>query len=225
MKTIHLIGVNHTNPEETKLISEVIHSVKPDIIFIERGQDTFKLMQEGINFRTMPDILKTRIMDYNMKGRMMHRLLGSVQMIKSIRTGTLFQSVDMTPAHKMGEAHNIDVIPIDRDISVTMNKLGDEVFNISNIREYREKIDKVGITPMHLDEDDLQSLRRYVEERRSVTPNVHSVMVDERDNIMVENINQNIQDGDTGVVVVGAVHAPGMIDILQDMGYNIEVHL
>lgn len=231
MKTVHLIGVHHNNPEETELIEQVIENVQPDVIFIEEGEERFSIMKDDMNVFKLAEITKTRIINYNMRGRMVRRIMAMQQIIDSIMHGTLFKSVDMRPAFEIGQKMNIDVIPIDKNISQTMNKLGKEAFNISNMQQFTKRFRKrmnskqSDISSKNINKDNLKSLRIVNERAKKTLPNIHRVLITDRDQIMIQNINKNMQTQNIAVAVVGAAHVPGISNGLKKLGYNVEVHL
>lgn len=235
MKTVNLIGVQHTNEEETVFIKTVISQVQPDVIFLELGEYRYKLIKEGVNLSTFMDMTKSRILGLNLRGRLVNNTLITVQAIQSLRSGTLFKSVDMKPAFMMGQELEIDVIPIDMEQHQIMNNLGTSTLNINNMQEFRQRFQKIRTEGTHdlrptskseiTDIDNLESLREMANRKKQVVPTYYKVLIEDRNEFMAENIIETMRNYDDGVAIIGALHVPGMITELQARGFDTSVYL
>lgn len=233
MSEVHLIGVQHTNEKETVFIKTIISQVQPDVIFLELGEYRLQLIKDGINLSRFLNRTRGYVFDLNFRGRLVTRTLTTAQMIQAIKSGTLFKSVDMKPAFKIGEQMDIDVIPIDMNQHEIMNKLGTEIININNMQEFTQRFTqrmsehKSGNLSNRNDFDinNLESLREIANRKKEVVPTYYKVLIEDRNEFMTQNITEEMRQHSTGLAVVGALHTPGLMDKLQAQGFNVEVHL
>lgn len=225
--TIHLVGVNHTDPNSEILVRETISNIQPNVIFLEVGDYRFERMKSDSKTKNIIELIKSRIIDLRPRGRVVHSVFSIRQLISMIITGTIPGNVDMIPALELGQEMGIEVIPIDMDQFRLMNKLGRSMFSLDALLSFnpRERIEFIHSFSINDATNSLEALEKLAYHIKQIIPARYSVLIEERNNLMVENIDQSMNRNDKAVVVIGALHVPGMTEQLEQRGYDIKVHL
>lgn len=226
--TIHLIGVIHTDLKSKPLVRTTINKVQPDIVFLEVGEYRLNMLQNNSRTEKLFISFRERIFKLRPRGRIIHSAVSINQMIRSIISeGVIVGNVDMLPAIKSAEKIGAEIIPIDMDQHTMMNKLGRSVFSIESLLNFnpRERIEFIRSIDFQHDITTLEGLSKIDHNMSRIIPQRYKVLVTQRNNIMTENIQQSINKNDTGVAIIGALHVPGMKENLEQLGYDVEVHL
>jgi pheromone shutdown-related protein TraB len=210
-KTITLIPTAHVSLASVELVKQTLSSQTFDAIFVELDQKRLHAMKHPQDFSTLD--LMSVFKRKEVGSLLMHLLLASFQ--KKIASNLdVPLGAEMKAAVDIASEHHIPLIPMDRDISVTLQRvfssltlwqkfsLGTDVL-LSIFSS--DKIDENAIE--HLKQKDI--LDDALTDLSKKLPNIKRTLIDERDHYMMHKLlsshHKNI------VAIIGAAHAPGMI--------------
>lgn len=210
-KTITLIPTAHVSLASVELVKQTLSSQPFDAIFVELDHKRLHAMKHPQDFSTLD--LMSVFKRKEVGSLLMHLLLASFQ--KKIASNLdVPLGAEMKAAVDIASEHYIPLIPMDRDISVTLQRvfssltlwqkfsLGSDVI-LSIFAS--DKIDENAIE--HLKQKDI--LDDALTDLSKKLPNIKRTLIDERDHYMMHKLlsshHKNI------VAVIGAAHAPGMM--------------
>jgi pheromone shutdown-related protein TraB len=210
-KIITLIPTAHVSQASVELVKQTLSSQTFDAIFVELDHKRLHAMNHPQDFSTL-DLMSV----YKRKevgSLLMHLLLSSFQRKIASNLDVPLGS-EMKTAVELAKEQNIPCIPMDRDISITLQRvfsslslwqkfsLGSDIL-LSLFTS--DKIDEAAIE--NLKQKDI--LDDALTDLSKKLPNIKKTLIDERDHYMMHKLlsspHQNI------VAVIGAAHAPGMM--------------
>lgn len=214
-KTIHIISTAHVSKESVLEVKEAIDSIRPDTVCIEldysRAQSLMNPTSQDIDIKAI------------IKGKKLPNFIANL--ILSTYQRKIADDLDTEVGAEMKQAilsakeHAIPIQYIDRDIKVTMNRLWANFglwkkINLAAtlITSLFEKEEVSSEEVEKLKESDL--LLASIQELDSSYPEISKVILHERNQFMAQKI-KNLSHKNI-VVVIGAAHAPGMIESLNE---------
>lgn len=222
-KNIHIVSTAHVSRESVEEVKEAIETIQPDVVCIELDADRANALMNP----TKEDIdIKAIIKKKKMTNFMVNLILSSYQKKIADDLDTEVGG-EMKQAIITSKEFNIPVRYIDRDIKITMNRIWGN-FNLwkkinlgaTLLASLFEKDEVTEEEVEKLKESDL--LLSAIEELDDAYPEISEVILHERNKFMAQKINslpfENI------VVVIGAAHAPGMIEALNETHSILELN-
>lgn len=223
---VKILGTSHIAAESVKQIKEEIESNKPDIITVELDKKRlFALMSEQKHHFSICTMFKVGIKGY------LFALLGSWG---SKKLGNLVGAIpgqEMLEAVKLARKEHIHLALIDQDIEVTLKQFSQaltwkekwkfvkEIFRALFKRKAVEEELGLDLKTFDLRKVPSQTLiKKLTKMMQQKYPNIYHVLVEERNEYMARNILHliNTHQGKKILVVVGAGHVEGLMDILND---------
>lgn len=222
-KNIHIVSTAHVSKESVAEVKEAIETIQPDVVCIELDADRANALMNP----SKEDIdIKAIIKKKKMTSFMVNLILSSYQKKIADDLDTEVGG-EMKQAIISSKEFNIPVRYIDRDIKITMNRIWGN-FNLwkkinlgaTLLASLFEKDEVTEEEVEKLKESDL--LLSAIEELDEAYPEISEVILHERNKFMAQKINslpfENI------VVVIGAAHAPGMIEALNETHSILELN-
>lgn len=214
-KTIQIISTAHVSKESVLEVKEAIDSIQPDTVCIEldysRAQSLMNPTSQDIDIKAI------------IKGKKLPNFIANL--ILSTYQRKIADDLDTEVGAEMKQAilsakeHALPIQYIDRDIKVTMNRLWANFglwkkINLAAtlITSLFEKEEVSSEEVEKLKESDL--LLASIQELDSSYPEISKVILHERNQFMAQKI-KNLPHKNI-VVVIGAAHAPGMIESLNE---------
>jgi pheromone shutdown-related protein TraB len=215
-KNIVLIGTSHISPESIKEVKRVIEEIKPKFVAVELDKGRFLgLMgkKEKVKFK---DMIKLGVKGtlFVLFGSWLEEKLGKIVGTKP--------GDEMKAAIREAAKVKAQVMLIDQEISITVKRLFkfltfkekmrvvvDIIKSLVGIGE-RMKFDLRKVPEKEL----IEKMIMHVKERY---PNVYKVLIEERNEIMAKRLIKFIEKNpeEKIVVVVGAGHEKGMLEIIK----------
>jgi len=209
-KIFIVVGTAHVSQESVRLVEDVITTEKPDTVCVELCEARLQSKRDSDHWRKM-DIINV-IKEKKAVLLLSNLLLSSFQQ-------KIAAKMDITPGQEMlsavekAESMQALLCPVDRNIRVTLLRTwrslgiwqkGKLFFHLIFSMGGLDEIDQESIEKMKK-EDMLQSL---LSELGESFPDLHRILIDERDLYLCSKIKT--APGDKIVAVVGAGHVPGI---------------
>lgn len=207
-----LVGVAHILPKSMEEVEEAIHAKEPETVAVELCPSRYMELVGG-NGRSEAK------MEFSRAG-ILARILKFIQDRMARKTGML-PGEEMLTAIRKAEETGADVMLIDQNIDMTIQKLVNEMGlrdKISILFEIAKSMVLGGEEVNLNDLTDEETVRNVVDSFRELSEPAYRVLVEQRNEHMVSRM-ETIMRSTTGdvVCVVGAGHVPGMIDELETM--------
>ncbi len=196
---IKLVGTSHISPYSIRKIKEELDE-EPDCVAVELDEGRYRAMKSGERG------------DYP---SLFFKILSWIQKRLGEKTGVL-PGEEMLSATEGAIERDIKVYLIDRPIHITVKRF-EKIGLLEKIKLFLFSIGKLRGCDF-----DLAEVPSYkiIEESLNVmkrrAPKMYSVLVEERDKVMVEVLVSLAERHDTVLVVVGAGHIPGIKGMLQE---------
>lgn len=223
--TLHLIGTAHVSRQSAELVTRVINDLKPDVVCVELCSPRYESL-------LAPDRWKETDIVQVIKSGRAYVLLGQLIMAgfqkKVARQFGIEAGAEMKAALKSAGEVDAQVIPIDREIKITLKRawasaslwtLGKIVASAIDSLTSRENLTERQIEELKVGDALSSVLCEFAEQ----LPEVKRVLIDERDRFMAIRILRAVKGSSelgpvgvadshprTVVAVVGAGHVPGM---------------
>jgi pheromone shutdown-related protein TraB len=209
-KRFVLIGTAHVSRESADLVGETILSVKPDTVCIELCLRRYRAILEERRLKPwniFEMVRGMRMLSFPSVFLLMYfqRKIGEKL---GVRPGE-----DMRRAVQAAESVGARVLPVDRDMHVTLSRVLHSMDIAARIRLLAQLIASIGeldrISPEDIEQMKKKDvLEALLSELQESFPQVRRVIIDERDRILAHNIRN--APGTNIVAVVGATHITGI---------------
>ena len=219
MDNITIIGTSHIARQSQKEVKNAIEEGKPDIVAIELDRRRFPaLFEKKQGSVRISDILKIGVKGY------LFALFGSWAEKKLGETVGVKPGSEMKTAVIEARKHKAKIALIDQDIEITLRRLSTEL-------TWKEKWNFVadifgGIFSRKPEFSfDLRTvpkeelIQKMIAKLKVRYPNVHKVLIDERNVVMARNLNRIQKENPNKKIlaVVGAGHKEGLMELLHQM--------
>lgn len=215
-KQIILVGTAHISKRSVEVVTQTIEAEQPTAVCVELDEQRLESMTNASNWESLD--LKQIIRNKQTTFLVARLALTAFQKRMSSYTGVKPGS-EMMAAVAVANAMNVPVVLVDRDIRTTLRRAwrltpwwkrsSIAVLLLAGLFEKNE-----------VSEDDLEKLREThniseaLDEMSEILPSVKTVLVDERDLFMANEILN--APGDRVLAVVGAAHKAGILKHLTD---------
>lgn len=215
MTELTLIGTRHHISESSDFVLNILEKKQPDIIFIELSERR----DSRLDIRKIINTQK----ELTPRGRIIRTTFSVYSGFRLIQNRSLFADSEFRASKQFASDNNIEIENIDRDIIDTINRLG-EMLTIDNIRELKKR-EIEDIPDVSMNEIDLETIKLSNKRKAKLLPNYYKAMITERNKIMVNNIEEELDDERVAVAVVGVAHVPGMKERLENKGFDVDVRM
>jgi pheromone shutdown-related protein TraB len=214
-KKIVLVGTAHVSKESVKLVQRVIEDEKPETVCVElcesRYQSIVKKEQwENTNIVTVIKEKKAFLLLSNL-------ILAAFQKKMAARLD-IKPGSEMIQAIDSAETINANIQLADRDVRTTLTRAWHCLSLWKKLRLLFELILSVG-SMEDIQEDEIEQLKEQdmletvINEIGRAMPEMRTILIDERDQYLIEKIRT--AKGKHIVAVLGAGHVPGVIDSVE----------
>ncbi len=214
-REIVLVGTAHVSQNSVDEVRDQIESVEPDHVCIEIDEQRFRSIKEKQDFSRLDifQIIKTR-QAFLMLSSL---VLTSFQRRMGLATGVQ-PGAELLAAATFCEEREIPVSLADRQVQTTLRRAWAKT-GFWGKNKLLAALLSSAFSREELSEEDLDRLKEKNEleemmsELADYLPSVKSVLIDERDHYLAQNIFD--APGSRIVAVVGAGHVPGIIRRLE----------
>ncbi len=209
-KQIQLIGTAHVSKESADLVQKTIETHTPDTVCVELCQTRLNSMKDADRWRNM-NIVKV-IKEKKALLLFMNLLLAAFQKKMADKFG-IKPGQEMINAIDAAEQTGAEIIPADRDIQVTLNRVWRTMGLWEKLKLFVSLLFSFGASE-DIDENDIENMKQedilqtLLKDVKKSHPIIERTLIDERDRFLAEKIRS--APGETIVAVVGAAHAPGI---------------
>jgi pheromone shutdown-related protein TraB len=214
--SVMLVGTSHVAEESLRLVTEAVDKFRPDVIAIELDKGRVEALhsKRKASFMEIMRHAGTFAALFYTVGRILQEKIGDSLGIKP--------GSDMMHSISIAKSKNIPIALIDRDIRYTLIRLKKIpakekwrfFFDILTGRMAR-KSDMKGMDLRKVPTDEIVTL--VLNSMRERYPSFYSVLVSERNEVMVDNVKRLSKHYERILVVVGKGHAPGMKEIFESI--------
>ncbi|WP_292466619.1 TraB/GumN family protein [Methanolobus sp.] len=216
---IILVGTAHVSEKSVKEVNEAIEREKPDIVAVELCRPRFEAIKGNVKNSEIP--VKELLKEGKVYFYLVHMLLAHIQKKFADEMGVQ-PGAEMISAIKAAEASGAQILLIDRDIQVTLQRFWSKMGFIEKMKMLAGLIAAVlglggtkDIDMETITNQDMVSM--LVEEFRDSSPNAVKVLIDERDAYMANNLVRAAAGGNKKIVaVIGAGHRAGIQRYLEN---------
>ncbi len=213
-KEIHLVGTAHVSEESAREVVTAIDTLQPDAVSIELDKGRYQTLTSGQDWSklTVGKILKSG------KGLFMLANLALSSFQSSIGKDLAPPGTEMKVAAEEAEKRNIPFFFADREVSITLKR----AWGLSSLWNKLKLISLlIGsvFSKEDLSPEEIEALKErgalggMMDELAKNLPKVKEVLIDERDRYLSHNIYHT--PGNKIVAVIGAAHAPGIVEWME----------
>ena len=214
-KNLILIGTSHISMQSVKEVEHNILAHKPQIIALELDSERFYALTHKRKKLNMKDIFKLGFQGFliNMFGSYIEKKLGEI-----VNTEP---GAEMKTAIKLAKQTRIKIALIDQDIRITLAKLSKRITLREKFRFIRDIISslikrkkiKIDLTkvPKH------SFIKKIINKLKKRYPSVYLTLIEERNEIMANNLFNLMKSEDKILAVVGAGHEEDIIKIIKTL--------
>ncbi|MEM3127309.1 MAG: TraB/GumN family protein [Candidatus Woesearchaeota archaeon] len=223
IKNLTIIGSSHIAKQSLEEVEKIITKLKPIVVAVELDRKRYDALISGekgsIRFKNIKVI--------GLKGYLF-ALLGSYAEKKLGKIVGVSPGSEMLKAIEIAKANGAKVALIDQDIVITLRRFSQELTwkekwrffadLIKGILMPKREMKKLGIEEIDLtkvpEKEIVKKLTDYVKQRY---PNVHKVLIEERNTIMANRLLKIIEyyEEEKIVAVVGAGHVDEIAHIIK----------
>jgi pheromone shutdown-related protein TraB len=205
-----LVGTAHISRESVDVVERVIAVQRPDCVCVELDARRYEALAQRRRLESLD--LRAVIRDRQLAPLLLNFVLASYQRQLGGTLGVLPGS-ELLAAVRAAETHGIPVRLCDRDVRITLRRAW-AVLSLGQRAKLIAALLHALLEPPQLSEDALRALRqqdvlsRFVAELGEAFPALKTVLIDERDAYLAEQLRR--APGERIVAVVGAGHLAGM---------------
>lgn len=209
-KQILLIGTAHVSKHSAILVDETILAQQPDTVCVELCQTRLTSLKDTDRWRNM-DIVKV-IKEKKALLLFINLLLASFQK-KMADKFDIKPGQEMINAIQAAEKTGAQVIPSDREIQITLNRVWRTMGLWEKLKLMTALVFSFGASD-DIKEEDIENMKQediletILKDVKKSHPIIQQTLIDERDQFLAEKIRT--APGEKIVAVVGAAHAPGI---------------
>lgn len=209
-KEILLIGTAHVSRQSALLVENTIKEEKPDTVCVELCRPRLASIKDADRWRNM-DIVKI-IKEKKAFLLFINLLLASFQKKMADKFG-IKPGQEMIAALDAAESQDIPIIPADREIQITLNRVWRGMGLWEKIKLMASLVFSFGASD-EIEEEDIEKMKQedilqtLLADVKKTHPIIEKSLIDERDQFLAEHIRT--APGQKIVAVVGAAHAPGI---------------
>jgi pheromone shutdown protein TraB len=206
--SVTLIGTEHVSPSSLDEIKDTIALVQPDIVALELCGRRYS--------GDIPPVYLPKSQRASLRTRTTLSLLNRVEHRAGRETHVGPPETDMEVAVRHARRHGADLVLLDRDLFVTLDRFWSNASTVESLRLLWHLGTSAfgGQSALSPASDstrpDAGSTATYLATARELFPAFHTAVLTERDNYMARRLNELRCAGYDVVAVVGAAHRPGI---------------
>ncbi|WP_242492558.1 TraB/GumN family protein [Methanolobus psychrotolerans] len=216
---IILVGTAHVSEKSVREVNATIEREKPDIVAVELCRPRYEAIKGNVKNSDIP--IKELLKEGKVYFYLVHMLLAHIQKKFADQMG-IQPGAEMISAIEAAEASGAQVLLIDRDVQITLQRFWSKMGFIEKLKMLGGLIAAVlgiggtqDIDMETITNQDMVSM--LVEEFRESSPNAVKVLIDERDAYMANNLVKAAAGGNKKIVaVIGAGHRAGIQHYLEN---------
>lgn len=226
--TVRIIGTSHISRQSVEEITAAFNEMQPDIVAVELDRQRLKSLQEfsqGARPGIPPLSLARKV---GITG-WLFMVVGGWAQRKLAGVVKVLPGVDMLTAVTLARENDRRMALIDRDVVITMKRLG----RLFTFREKLRMVRDIVLWPLHRKRwafplDKVPS-RKLIGEMmgfmRERYPGLYRALITERNAFMAARIDALVREnpGSHILVVVGAGHEDDLRDLLGNVGHLADV--
>ena len=210
-KTYTIIGTAHVSSESVAEVERTIEALKPDTVCVELCQERWNTINDENRWKKL-DIFKVI-----KEGKMLFLLANLAISAYQRRLGAelgVKPGAELVAAAKKGESVGAEIELVDRNIQITLKRTWAQVGFFKKLMLLWAILDSLVSRKNEDEELDIEALKekanlsQMMAEFAEAMPEVHSALIDERDQYLMSKIEE--APGQNIVAVVGAGHVQGM---------------
>lgn len=213
-KNLAIIGTSHISRDSVQDVEDAFERHKPEIVAVELDRRRAHALMHNTKAKvSLSDIKRIGINGY------LFALIGGWLQKKLGQYVGMEPGSEMKAAIQIAQKNGAKIALIDRDIEITMKRFSDsfgwkEKLNIIKDLVKAPFSKKISIDLTKVPEKKL--IKHLLMETKKNYPNIYRVLVEERNEIMAENIARIIKENPEAKIlaVVGAGHEDDMIRIV-----------
>ncbi len=222
-KDVILVGTAHISQQSVEVVRAIIDKEQPDTVCVELDEERFRAVREQPNWEELD--LRQIIRNKQLVFLMARLALSSFQKRMGSYTGVK-PGAEMIAAIDKAESIGAELVLCDRNVRTTLLR------SWRKTPWWRRSLVAASLLfglfeRTEVNEDELANLRAehnltgMLEEMGDAMPEVKTVLVDERDTFMADQIRR--APGDKVVVIIGAAHKPGIMKKLPQAWSDAQI--
>ncbi len=217
-----LVGTAHISRESADLVEQVIAAEAPDCVCVELDERRYRALSNPADFEALD--LRAIIRNRQLAPLLLNLVLASYQRQLGGVLGVL-PGAELLAAVRVAETHGVPVRLCDRDVRTTLRRAW-AALSLWRKAELIGVVLQGVLEPPVLSEAELRTLRqqdvlsRLMRELGEALPAIKTVLIDERDAYLAEQLRR--APGERIVAVVGAGHVAGMQAALRT-GHDVDL--
>jgi len=219
-KEIILVGTAHVSQESADLVERVIGRERPATVCVELCPARLEALRQQDTWQEMDIIRVIRLKRASLL--LFQLLLASIQK-KLAKKFQANPGEDMLRAIAAAAACHAEIVPVDRDIRISLLRAWRSMSFVSKVRLLPEMLLSLFATEdmttekleQLMQQDALELAMRSLADK---LPSIKTILIDERDQYLAHAIGQ--APGPKIVAVIGAGHIKG---VRENMGTNIDL--
>lgn len=220
---IYFIGTLHIAIDSVTFVRKTIETMKLDCVMIELDEDRYQdlLHPEKEHQKKEYMINKTDVEDPNLLFETLHKIQQEIG-----ESLGLIPGMEMISAINAVKQHKIPIILIDQPIMVTFQRLNE--LQDSAKKERTEFVNLLKENPIDTTDSEIYELiedfkkpgfiKRLIQEFKETYPNLNKILIDERNEYMVNQILEYIQNNPSHrvLIIVGAGHLEELMRLTEE---------
>lgn len=220
---VYIIPTSHVSESSSQEVSEKIDALQPDTVAVELDESRFQRLvnrntEEKMSVR---DILSADQIPF--RGKVILSMMTVLQRNISERLGIDMSGIDMLAGIESADKYDIPVALVDQDMKVTINRFSEEV----SLKELFKMVGYSGLAYLQFWKSSDKNLEEQVDHNNmdvdniinqmgSSFPSFKKVFLDERNDVIAENVIELSNEFEEIALIIGAAHEPGVRDILEE---------
>lgn len=218
-RKVTIVGTAHISKESVDEVQETIEEVRPDLVGVELDESRYSSLKEESGWRDM-DIVEA-IRDGKGPLLLINLLLSIYQRRMGLEQGVK-PGTELMAGIEKAEELGIEYKLLDREISETFSRMLSEL----TFWEKAKLAASIFTAEEEIEVEDLKEdnmLNTLIKELEEEFPTIKRVFLDERNEYMAEKLLE--EDFNHAVIVVGAAHAEGLKECLEEKKTYSEVEI
>jgi pheromone shutdown-related protein TraB len=209
-RKVTVVGTAHVSDESVQEVRDTVEDLEPDFVGVELDENRLESLRDREGWKSID--IKEAVRDG--KGSVLAlNLLMSIYQRKIGMEQGVEPGSELLEAVEAAEENGIEFDVIDQDISVTLNRVKEELSILDKILLLSSLVfERTDIEVEELKESDM--LSQIVSELEEEFPELKKVLLDERNEYMADRLLE--KDFEHAVVFVGAAHVEGLIEKLEE---------
>ena len=226
-KNLVFLGTSHIAKQSLDDVKRFIDEIKPDILAVELDRKRLPVLMENrprkIDFRSIRVV--------GLKG-FVFSLIGAWAEKKLGRLVGVSPGSEMKQAIRIAKQKKLKLALIDQDIEITLKRLSQELTWKEKLNFLTDIFKAIFSRKKKIDFDlrtvpNKKIIRQLMQELKERYPNIHKVLVEERNIVIAHNLKKLAeQNPDKKVLVIlGAGHVDDVLELLkeQEISYRFSV--